>query len=112
MNPPRRRPPPLPRDRQPRPTGDATGGIIPYKNPQALSAYYFSVFSLIPCLGFPLGIVAIVLGILGLKARKRNPQIRGAAHAWVGIVLGGLVIAAHLAFFLAGGLNKIGGLGD
>lgn len=68
--------------------GDATGGLIPYKNVPALMAYYCGVFSIIPF--FPIGIAAFVLGIKGLKRRKRNPAIRGAAHAWIGIIIGGL----------------------
>lgn len=83
-------PPPLP------PTGDATGGIIPYKNPRALTAYYLAVFSIIPAIGFLLGAAAVVLGIMGLKQRKRNPVIRGAVHAWIGIIGGGLSVALHL----------------
>lgn len=76
--------------------GDATGGIIPYKNPPALIAYYCGVFSLIPCVGFILGLAAVILGVSGLKKRKQNPLIRGQVHAWIGIVLGSLVIIAHL----------------
>ena len=79
-------------------TGDATGGIIPYKNPHALVAYYCGVFSVIPCLGFVLGCAAVPLGISGLRQRKRQPVIRGSIHAWIGIVLGSLSILAHLAF--------------
>ena len=30
--------------------------VVPYKNPKALIAYYCAIFSLIPCLGLPLGI--------------------------------------------------------
>ncbi|HEX6987629.1 MAG TPA: GYF domain-containing protein [Planctomycetaceae bacterium] len=74
----------------PRNEGDATGGLIPYKNAPALIAYYLAIFSLIPCLGLPLGVAAIVLGVLGLKKRKQNPAVSGAAHAWVGIILGGI----------------------
>ena len=70
--------------------GDATGGLIPYKNSPALIGYYLAVFSLIPCLGMPLGIAAVVCGVLGLKKRRENPAVKGTAHAWVGIVLGGL----------------------
>ena len=84
--------------------GDGTGGLIPYKNPQALTAYYLAVFSLIPCFGVLLGIPAVVLGIMGLSARKRNPAIKGSAHAWVGIILGGgttlLWIALVVAMFV------------
>ena len=68
--------------------GDATGGVIPYKNAPALIAYYCGVFSVIPC--FPIGIVAFVLGIKGLRNAKRQPQVRGQVHAWIGIIAGGL----------------------
>lgn len=81
-------PPPMPPRQE---QGDATGGVIPYKNPKALMAYYFGIFSLIPCLGLVSGIAAVVLGILGLKDYRKKPIIRGVVHAWIGIVLGGLV---------------------
>jgi hypothetical protein len=71
--------------------GDATGGLIPYKNVPALLSYYLGVFSLIPCIGLVLAVPAVILGIIGLVQRSKNPAIRGAAHAWVGIVLGGLM---------------------
>jgi hypothetical protein len=86
-------PPPLPQK------GDATGGVIPYKNPHALTSYYLGVFSIIPLLGFILGCIAVPLGISGLRKRKQNPVIRGTAHAWIGIVAGGLSIAVHLVLF-------------
>jgi len=69
--------------------GDATGGLIPYKNAPALIAYYISLLSLIPILGIPFGIAAFILGVIGLKKRAANPVIKGAAHAWIGIILGG-----------------------
>ena len=72
------------------PQGDATNGIIPYKNPAALVAYYCAVFSLIPILGFFAGVPAVIFGVVGLRAKKKNPVIRGVVHAWIGIVLGGL----------------------
>src|SRR5690349_6021962 len=69
--------------------GDATGGIIPYKNPKALTAYYVGIVSLLCCfVGLPVGIVAVVLGIMGLRDRAQNPVIKGSVHAWIGIVLG------------------------
>lgn len=78
--------------------GDATGGLIPYKNAPALLAYYISLLSLIPILGIPFGIASFILGIVGLKKRKANPVIKGAAHAWIGIILGG---GTTLLWFLA-----------
>jgi hypothetical protein len=70
--------------------GDATGGVIPYKNPKALIAYYLGILSGLPLIGLPLGIAAFVLGIMGLQARKKNPAIRGSIHAGIGIGCGGI----------------------
>lgn len=87
--------------------GDQTGGVIPYKNPKALTAYYLGIFSFIPLLGFPLGIASIWLGCLGLGAFKRNPIVKGKIHAWIGIVLGFLfmlIIHLPLAIIIVGGI--------
>jgi hypothetical protein len=70
--------------------GDGTGGIIPYKNPKALIAYYLGILSGLPLIGLPLGIAAFVLGIMGLRARAKNPVIKGSVHAWIGIGCGGV----------------------
>lgn len=70
--------------------GDATGGVIPYKNPKALIAYYLGIVSGLPLIGFPFGVAAFVLGVMGLRARKANPAIKGSVHAWIGIGCGGL----------------------
>src|SRR5262245_5128056 len=88
--------------------GDATGGLIPYKNGMALASYYTGVFGLIPCLGLILAPIALVLGILGLGYAKKHPTARGKAHAWVGIVLGMLVLLVHIggiAFVAIGGMK-------
>ena len=76
--------------------GDATGGVIPYKNPPALTAYYLGLFSIIPAIGLILGGLAIILGIMGLRRRKEQPFIRGAVHAWIGIIAGGISVLIHL----------------
>lgn len=68
--------------------GDATGGVIPYKNPPALIAYYCSMLALLPFLGFPFAVAAVILGPIGLKRYARNPAIKGKVHARIGIVLG------------------------
>ncbi|MCY2964842.1 MAG: hypothetical protein NT069_14595 [Planctomycetota bacterium] len=68
--------------------GDSTGGLIPYKNAPALIAYYCGLFSIFPC--FPLGWVAFIMGIKGLKKVKEEPQVRGTVHAWIGVIMGGL----------------------
>ena len=70
----------------PKTQGDATGGIIPYKNPKALIAYYTGLFLSPCCLGF----IPLIFGILALQDRAKNPEIKGAVHAYIGIVLGGI----------------------
>ena len=68
--------------------GDATGGIIPYKNPMALIGYYLGFGSLLPVIGIIFTIPAIILGFIGLSKYKQNPVIKGKVHAWIAIVFG------------------------
>lgn len=51
--------------------------IVPYRNPHALVGYYISILSLLPFIGGIAGPTAIVLGIIGLKKRKIEPQRKG-----------------------------------
>jgi hypothetical protein len=92
------------------PSADAISTLIPYRNASALIAYYLGVFSLIPCVGFFLGIAAIILGIIGLKQAGKHPETKGKVHAWTGIILGALVIIAHIVlaivFFAAASRNQ------
>lgn len=83
--------------RRRRPKADATGGLIPYNNSLALTAYYVGVFGLIPCVGALLGPAALVLGVLRLRHARRHPQTSGTAHALVGIGLGVVEIVGHIA---------------
>ncbi len=83
-------------------TDDNTmGGLIPYKNAQALWAYYLGIFSLIPCVGILLGIAALVLGVRGLKYARQHPAACGKVHAWIGIIFGGLCAAGYLVLMIA-----------
>lgn len=89
-------PPPLQTQAQPA-ADSGLNQVIPYRNGPALAAYYFGIFSLIPCFGLVLGITALVLGILGLKKHRLQPGCGGKVHAWVGVILGGLCAVANLA---------------
>jgi hypothetical protein len=82
------------------PADNTLGGLIPLKNPYALTAYYLAVFSLIPCLGLFLGFAALALGHKGRKYAVEHPDARGATHAWIGIILGGLCGLANLALMV------------
>jgi hypothetical protein len=71
----------------PAPEGSA---LIPARNPPALIGYYTAVFSLVPLFALLLGPIAIGLGIAGWKKYRREPRVKGAAHAWVAIIVGTL----------------------
>lgn len=80
--------------------GDTTGGLIPYKNPNALLAYYIGLFSLLPVFGLAMGPAALVLGIKGLKYARQFPIVKGQIHAWVGIICGAFWTIVHYAALL------------
>jgi hypothetical protein len=69
--------------------------MIPAKNGPALIGYYLGVFSLIPVIGFALGLAAVPLGVAGLRRIAREPGLPGRVHAWVAIVLGAVSIVGH-----------------
>ncbi len=75
--------------------------LIPYRNGPALMGYYTSVFALIPGIGLILGPVAVVLGCMGRRNAIRNPGAKGTAHAWVAILLGGIITLLHIAGIVA-----------
>lgn len=77
------------------PPPEGLARFIPVQNPLALIAYYCGVFSLIPCVGVPLALVALILGILGGAHLSRHPEAGGRFHASVGIVVGLLVLVGH-----------------
>ncbi|SRR5579871_932796 len=81
---------------------DPISTIIPYKNAKALIAYYLAVFSIIPCIGSPLGIAALVLGIMGLKQAKEHPEAKGKVHAWIGVLVGGLFGVVYTGLIIFG----------
>lgn len=100
-----------PRRRKIKKSDDPVASVIPYKNGMALAAYYTGIFGLITCL-FGLGIfgiVPIVLGILGLKKAKEDPGAHGTAHAWTGIILGGIQLLGCgmlVVFVIATGMGN------
>ena len=88
-------------------SAEGEGGVstvIPYKNVPALIAYYIGVFCIIcpPLLCFP----AIILGVIGLRRVKENPEVKGTAHAWIGILSGSffLLLSIVVGVFVSTGM--------
>jgi uncharacterized protein DUF4190 len=77
-----------PRKKARRGDGEGVAKIIPYRNGPALAAYYCGVFALIPGIGFVLGPIAFILGIVGLVKARKSPKAHGTGHAITGIILG------------------------
>lgn len=102
---PYQQPPSHPNARQ----GDATGGVIPYKNPMALTGYYLGWLSLLPLIGILFTIPAIILGFIGFSRYKKNPIIKGHVHAWIAIIFGGIGLLGSGACFLMIILSMIAG---
>jgi hypothetical protein len=82
--------------------------VIPYKNGQALGAYYCGVFSLIPGAGLLLGPIALILGILGFGHVRAHPQAKGTGHAVAGIVMGSLAMLGNLLLVVVAALMATG----
>lgn len=76
------------------------GAFIPLGNKPALIGYYCGVFGLIPFVGFPLAIIAVVLGIIGLKQHKVRPVPGGKGHAITALVLGIFELSCFATFFI------------
>lgn len=94
------------------PRGDElVSKLVPTKNKPALIGYYFGLFGLLGAvpllgvLGIVLAAVAVPSGIKGLRRVRKDPQVRGKVHAWVGIICGaiggGIGLLVHGLIFWA-----------
>jgi Domain of unknown function (DUF4190) len=79
---------------------EAIESLIPYRNSPALISYYTGLFSICPIIGLPLAIAALVLGVVGLRKRRRQSEVKGAAHAWIGIIVGTLGLLINVVIFM------------
>ena len=98
-DPPAANPPTRPPRRPRRPRGDGTvfGSFTPWGNPAAVYAYGASLAALTPVAGLVLGPVAVLLGVVGLIAVRRKPDVRGGNFAVAGVILGALNTAFNAA---------------
>jgi len=84
--------------------------LIPYKNVPALVGYYLAIFSglglLCPPAGFLLSLPAFILGIIGLKKVKNNPEAKGKVHAWIGIMGGGFLTIVFIGMIIVLYVNR------
>ena len=43
---------------------------------------------------------AMILGIIGLRNVRANPEVKGTAHAWIGIISGSVFLLLSIAAFV------------
>lgn len=79
-------------------------GLIPLGNKPALIGYYLGVFGLIPFIGFPLAVGAVVLGTMGLKRHRLQPNAGGKGHAITALALGIFELTCFVGFFILMGV--------
>lgn len=81
----------------PQPVSDPLIGLVPYKNKNALIAYYLGLFSIFPVLGLVMGAIAVWLGVQGSRFANENPDAKGKTHAGIGIGCGAIGLLFNLA---------------
>jgi hypothetical protein len=95
-----------PRPRRRRGGGDASAEeglkwLVPVgRSGWAIAAGYLGLLSCFPLVGALFGILAVVAGILALRASRRDPRLGGQGRAIFGIILGGMCGAGNLALIV------------
>jgi hypothetical protein len=74
--------------------------LIPTKNGAALLSYYLGLFSIFPCLGLVMGVVAFISGRKALQAIRETPGLPGSTHAKVGIGCGAIGFLFNLVIVI------------
>lgn len=72
--------------------------FMPTQNKDAIICYYLGFVGIIPGIGLPFAIAALVYGRKAMKQYKLNPTPGAKGHAVTGIVLAWLAIAGWILF--------------
>ncbi len=76
--------------------------LLPVGRPvSAIAAGYLGLFAILPMIGLPFAILAVVFGVVALKKIRLDPSLSGKGRAWFGIIVGGLMTAVSLLMFAA-----------
>jgi len=74
--------------------------MMPTKNMAALKSYYYGCIGIIPVLGLPFTILAIINGRKGLEQYRTNPTPGAKGHAKVGLWLSYIEIGVLILFVI------------
>jgi hypothetical protein len=75
--------------------------LLPVGRPiSAIAAGYLALFSILPLIGLPAAILAVVCGVRALKTIKMDPSLSGKGRAWFGIIVGSAMSLLTLIVFI------------
>lgn len=83
--------------------------LMPTQNKNAIIAYYLGFIAIIPVIGFPFAIAALIYGKKAMKQYRENPTPGAKGHAITGIVLAWIALAGWILFGFFMVLAIIGG---
>jgi hypothetical protein len=63
----------------------------------AIAAGYLGLVSIVPLIGLPFGVGAVITGILAIRSIQQHCKLTGLGRAWFGIIMGGLTLFLQLA---------------
>lgn len=61
----------------------------------AIAAGYLGLFAIIPLLGLPFAVGALVTGVLAIRNIRRDPHLHGMGRAIFGIAVGSLMLVVN-----------------
>lgn len=72
--------------------------LVPVGRPaSAIASGYCALFGILPLIGLPFSIAAVITGFVALNTIKKNPELSGAGRAWFGIICG--IITTLISIF-------------
>ncbi|MBC7818492.1 MAG: DUF4190 domain-containing protein [Planctomycetaceae bacterium] len=75
--------------------------MVPVGRPaSAIASGYLGLIGIMPMIGLPFSIAAIITGFVALKTLKKQPELSGAGRAWFGIICGIIGILGSLLLFV------------
>ena len=71
--------------------------LVPIGRPvSAIASGYCALFGILPVVGLPFSIAAVITGFVALSTLKKNPELSGAGRAWFGIICGSITTLISL----------------
>jgi hypothetical protein len=75
--------------------------LLPVGRPiSAIAAGYLALFAILPLIGLPAAVGALLCGMYALKTIKADATLSGKGRAWFGIIVGGAMSLATVIAFM------------